>query len=114
MIEASTIGVVVIGRNEAAHLAACLESVAPYLSRTVYADSASTDQSTQIATEAGVSVVDLEGTIPLTPARGRNEGFQRLQQLHRDCQFVQFVDGDSAVAPGWIEAASAFLRDHHH
>jgi GT2 family glycosyltransferase len=106
------IGIVVIGRNEEEHLPACLGSLGPYLDRAVYADSASIDRSPQIAAEAGVSVVNIEAATPLTPARGRNEGLELLLRTWSDCEFVQFVDGDSVVEPGWIDAAVSFLKEN--
>jgi glycosyltransferase involved in cell wall biosynthesis len=107
-----TIGIVVIGRNEAAHLPACLKSLAPYSNRIVYADSASTDGSPLIASEMGASVVHIDPSAPLTPARGRNEGFKLILRTLPECEFVQFVDGDSVVESGWIEAASSFLKEN--
>ena len=112
MSKGEKIGVVVIGRNEAAHLPACLKSLAPYSNRIVYADSASTDGSRDIAAQMGVFVVKVDPSAPLTPARGRNEGFRLILQTLPDCEFVQFVDGDSIVQPGWIEAGSSFLKEN--
>jgi GT2 family glycosyltransferase len=103
---------VVIGRNESATLEECLGSLTEYRGRVVYADSASNDGSADIAREWGAVVVDLDPATTLTPARGRNEGFVALLKHMPDCELVQFVDGDSVVQPGWIEAGSDFLRTH--
>lgn len=107
-----TIGIVVIGRNESARLPECLASLSRYRDRIVYADSASTDRSPDIARQFGSRVVDLDPAIPLTPARGRNEGFAALLKYLPGCEFVQFVDGDSLVEPGWIDAGAAFLASN--
>jgi len=106
------IGIVVIGRNEAGALANCLSSVEEHRGHIVYADSASTDASREIATDHGALVVSIDPAIKLTPARGRNEGFTALLGLFPDCEFVQFIDGDSRVSPGWIEAAADFLSSN--
>lgn len=103
------VGVVVIGRNEAQCLPACLRALGAYRDRLVYADSASTDNSREIARDNCAIVVALDESSRLTPARGRNEGFTTLLQHFPDCEFVQFVDGDSVVQPGWIEVGSEFL-----
>ena len=57
----------------------------------------------------GVAVVDLDLSIPFTAARARNEGFQRLQQIAPETEFVQFVDGDCEVAAGWLNRAEKAL-----
>ena len=106
------IGVVVIGRNESARLEECLGSLTAYRGRVVYADSASTDGSADIARQWGALVVNVNPATSLTPARGRNEGFKALLEYMPHCEFVQFVDGDSVVQPGWIEAGSDFLWTH--
>jgi cellulose synthase/poly-beta-1,6-N-acetylglucosamine synthase-like glycosyltransferase len=105
-------GIVVIGRNESARLPACLASVAQYRGHILYADSASTDDSTDIARSMGAVVVELDGSTPLTPARGRNEGYRAFLDHFPDCEFIQFVDGDSVIIPDWIETAWAFLREN--
>lgn len=108
----SKVGVVAIGRNEGERLRRCLNSVLPVASATVYVDSGSDDGSKQMAIDMGADTVDLDMSRPFTAARARNEGLQRLLQLHPDIDFVQFVDGDCEIVPGWLEAAHGFLTDH--
>ena len=103
------LGVVAIGRNEGPRLKRCLESVAGRAA-VVYVDSASTDDSLAIARSVGVEVVELDMSVPFTAARARNEGFRRLRELTPALRFVQFVDGDCEVCPGWLQAARAQLE----
>jgi GT2 family glycosyltransferase len=105
------VGVVVIGRNEAAHLEGCLRSVASAGRSVVYVDSGSSDQSVAIARARGATVVELDAARPFTAARSRNEGFARLRELDPALEAVQFVDGDCELAEGWIEAAAQALAD---
>lgn len=103
------IGVVVIGRNEGNRLKESLLSV---LEKTtvVYVDSGSTDDSVQLAQSLGVNVVELDLSIPFTAARARNAGFSHLLQINPNIEFVQFVDGDCVVVPGWLEVALMELQ----
>lgn len=101
-------GAVVIGRNEGERLTRCLHSLSG-VGVVVYVDSGSTDGSPQCALNQGVVVVDLDRDQPFTAARARNAGFFRLQELVPDLCYVQFVDGDCEVAPGWIEHALLFM-----
>jgi hypothetical protein len=59
-----------------------------------------------------VDTVELDPRKPFSAARARNEGFARLTSRHPDLQYVQFVDGDCELAPGWLEAGSVFLAEH--
>lgn len=102
-------GVVVIGRNEAAHLEGCLHSVAAAGRLVVYVDSGSSDASVAIAQAAGAAVVEVDRARPFTAARARNEGFARLRELDPGLAAVQFVDGDCELAAGWIEEAARAL-----
>jgi GT2 family glycosyltransferase len=104
----AAVGIVVIGRNEAPNLASCLRSVAGY--PLVYVDSGSSDASVPIAREHGAFVVDL--TAPFSAARARNAGFRQLRLLDPGLEYVQFVDGDCKVLPGWIGCACDFLAEH--
>lgn len=102
------VGAVIIGRNEGARLVACLASFPSWVRPLVYVDSGSTDGSVAAARAAGAELVALDMSQPFTAARARNEGFARLRALGAP-EFVQFVDGDCRMQPGWLEAAEAFL-----
>jgi GT2 family glycosyltransferase len=105
------IGAVVIGRNEGDRLVRCIASLAGRVAVTVYVDSGSTDGSVTAARGMGCEVVELDRDLPFTAARARNAGLEALVSGAPDTAFVQFVDGDCEVVPGWIETAAGFLRD---
>jgi GT2 family glycosyltransferase len=105
-------GVVVIGRNEGERLGVCLDSVVRLAVPMVYVDSGSTDGSVAMARRAGIPVVELDPGSPFTAARARNEGFRFLRQAFPGLAYVQFVDGDCALANGWLEKAVEFLDQH--
>ncbi len=98
---------IVIGRNEGARLAACLASLKGRVAPLIYVDSGSDDDSCAIAKAAGAQVIRLDPARPFTAARARAEGFAALGNAPPD--FVQFVDGDCSVEPGWIEAGAEAL-----
>ncbi|MEM7271273.1 MAG: glycosyltransferase [Pseudomonadota bacterium] len=99
------VAAVVIGRNEGARLVRCLASLSD-VERVVYVDSGSTDGSTDAAKAAGAEVVTLDVSTSFTAARARNAGAALTKE-----PFIQFVDGDCEVQPGWIEAARQFLEE---
>ena len=102
------IAAIAIGRNEGARLLACLDSLAG-LDRVVYVDSGSTDDSVAAARARGAEVVTLDLARPFTAARARNAGLARLGETGARPDLVQLIDGDCALDPGWLAAASAFL-----
>jgi len=102
-------GVVVIGRNEGARLARCLESLRALRDRTIYVDSGSTDDSLEISRALGVASVALDRGSRFTAARARNMGFNRLLGRHPGLRYVLFVDGDCEVASSWPRAAARFM-----
>ena len=106
----ATIGIVAIGRNEGARLEQCLRSLLSQSTAVVYADSASSDGSTDLARRLGVETVELPGDQPLSAAAGRAAGFARLRALYPDIDLVQFVDGDCLLDPEWLKTAKAFLE----
>ena len=103
-------GVVLIGRNEGERLRLSLESVLKLTDRVVYADSASTDGSAQLARSLGAIVVELDRSRPLNAARGRNAGFEALLQHFPDCRYVLFLDGDCRLVESFPGKAIAFLE----
>jgi GT2 family glycosyltransferase len=113
VVSADSVGVVVIGRNEGERLKRCLRSLlAQGAGPIVYVDSGSTDDSVEFSRSLGVTVVNLDTSIPFTMARGRNAGFEELQRRFPTLRWVQFVDGDCEVRPDWIARARAAFVDH--
>ena len=106
------IGIVIIGRNEGERLVRCLQSLATQTNQLVYVDSASIDDSVNMARSLGADVVTLDMTIPFTAARARNEGFKRMRELYPQTEYVQFVDGDCEISAGWLNIAVHFLALH--
>jgi GT2 family glycosyltransferase len=108
------LGVVAIGRNEGDRLIRCLDSLKKHLPNNVpivYVDSGSTDGSLAAAKARGVSVIELDMSVPFTGARARNAGFEHLVQTHPQTQYVQFIDGDCELLPHWIETAVTALAE---
>jgi len=103
------VGVVVIGRNEGERLRRCLHSLHA-AARVVYVDSGSTDGSPDLARSLGCSVVELAAPPGFSAARARNAGLAQLQHEAPGLGFVQFVDGDCTVEPGWLETGLAHLQ----
>ncbi|EDX71996.1 glycosyl transferase, group 2 family protein [Coleofasciculus chthonoplastes PCC 7420] len=106
------IGVVTIGRNEGQRLIRCLKSAIALLPQDtpiIYVDSGSTDGSVAAAESLGVQVINLDMSRPFTMARGRNTGFRYLIEHFPDIKYVQFIDGDCELIPGWIEQAKETL-----
>ncbi|NWG92335.1 MAG: glycosyltransferase family 2 protein, partial [Parvularculaceae bacterium] len=105
----SRVGFVAIGRNEGERLVACLKSLgAAAKGPIVYVDSGSTDDSVARAVDLGADVVRLDMSVPFTAARARNAGAARQRDTF-GVDYIQFIDGDCALAGGWIETARAVL-----
>ena len=107
-IHLPVIDAVVIGRNEGARLAVCLAALSGKVRRVVYVDSGSTDGSQDAARTAGADVIMLDMAQPFTAARARNAGLAVLDAP----DFVQMLDGDCAIDPGWIPAALQAFAQH--
>lgn len=103
------VGIVVIGRNEGERLQRCLRSLGKSVRDAFYVDSGSTDDSVAFARSLGVTVVELDTSIPFTAARARNAGFEAMDGA-RQVTWVQFVDGDCEVEPEWLRRAVAELE----
>jgi len=112
MTDRADIAAIVIGRNEGARLIACLDSLAGRASRVIYVDSGSTDGSRDAAAARGAEVVALDMRQPFTAARARNAGLARLTGAGPPPAYVQFLDGDCSLQPGWLDTARAFLDDN--
>ena len=105
------VAAVVIGRNEENELEACLRAAAEQCDFVVYVDSGSTDGSVAIARAAGVDVIELDPSKPLSAARGRNAGWRAIAKLEPRPAFVQFIDGDTELSDGWVRTAKERLSE---
>ena len=106
----SAAGVVVIGRNEGSRLLAVLRELGKQPRPLLYVDSGSSDGSADNVQALGLAVLRLDPSQPFSAARARNEGAQALLQRHPGLAYLQFLDGDCFMAPGWLDAAEAALR----
>src|SRR3954447_26315916 len=96
------LSVVFITRNQAWNVRRLVESVlsqaSPFLSiEIVLIDSASTDETVEIACEYPITVISLDADQRLTAAAGRHVGYQ-----HVTGRFILFLDGDMELYPGWL------------
>lgn len=103
------LGIVVIGRNEGARLVRCLESLPDSVAR-VYVDSASSDDSVAMTRARGVDAIELVAPPRLSAARARNAGLAHLVAQNSALEFVQMIDGDCEVQPGWLDAGLTALE----
>lgn len=111
-IAGNLLSIVIIARNEARNVGRCIASalaVAACLPGTeiMLVDSASSDETIDIARKYPVSAIQLRPHWPLTPSAGRYLG-----TLTTAGQYVLFLDGDSEVFPAWVFQALEFLRRH--
>ena len=111
-LDHTSIGAVVIGRNEGSRLEVCLRSVCGQLDKVIYVDSGSTDRSVDLAVRSGAAVIELSNERPFTAARARNAGARRLLEIDPRINLVQFIDGDCELQAGWTEKAMKFLSSN--
>ncbi len=111
-MSAPRLAAIIIGRNEGERLIKGLASLQGGVDRIVYVDSGSTDGSLEAAEAAGAELVALDMSRPFTAARARNAGLDHLRETGTRPDLVQFMDGDCALQPGWLEAGIAHLETH--
>lgn len=103
------VAIIAIGRNEGGRLRRGLASVQGHPGPVIYVDSGSSDDSLQIAADAGAHIVELDMSAPFSAARARNAGAKAALALSPKPRFLQFIDGDCAIADGWLEKAYGYL-----
>jgi len=102
------VSVIIIGRNEARNLPACIQSIREMdypqdRLELMYVDTDSTDGSPDVARSLGVTVYEEHSDLP-SAGRARNRGWREAQY-----EIVHFVDGDMTVAPGYLKQAVRHL-----
>jgi glycosyltransferase involved in cell wall biosynthesis len=112
IITMNDIGFVAIGRNEGERLISSLSALLTWGSRVIYVDSGSTDGSQHRARALGLRVIELDASSPYTASRGRQAGVEAIRQLFPEVKFIQFVDGDCVLHPGWPEVATRYLLEN--
>ncbi len=100
----STLAVVLIVKNEAEHLAACLTSVADWVDEIVVLDSGSTDNTLEIAAQFQARI------FTHTPWPGF--GLQRrIAQSHVQSEWVLWLDADERVTPELKQAIQSIMHN---
>ncbi|MCF8271897.1 glycosyltransferase [Chlorobium sp.] len=103
---------VIIGVNSEKTLERCIRSILEGSSTAdpihiCYADGGSTDRSIAIARQfPGVTVLELNPEHP-TPGLGRNAGWKA-----GSAPYVQFLDSDTIMDPGWLALALKTMREN--
>lgn len=103
------LSVVLISRNQEWNIARLIESVLREsdhleIAEVLLVDSASSDQTTQIATRYPISVLKLHSDQHLSAAAGRFVGYK-----HTTGDLVLFLDGDMELCQGWLAQALEIL-----
>lgn len=108
------LSVVIIARNEEAHIGRCIESVLAAtrsLGRceVVLVDSSSDDRTVAIAQTYPIRIIELGRVERCCPSMGRHVGVRLTSG-----EYVQCVDGDTEIDAGWVTAALAVMSARPH
>jgi glycosyltransferase involved in cell wall biosynthesis len=106
-----TLSVVLITKNQAWNIARLIESVLQETAELpsteiVLVDSASTDDTVEVARHYPINILRLHPTAQLTPAAGRYIGYK-----HSTNDLVLFLDGDMQLYQGWLTQAIELLNN---
>lgn len=105
------LSVVIISRNEEQNIARCIESVLDSVKdidhEIILVDSASTDNTIDIAKKYPLTIYQLRPEWPLSASAGRYIGF-----THACGKFIQFQDCDTIINKEWFKYSILFLEDH--
>lgn len=99
------LAVVLISKNQAWNIARLIESVQQGTAcisppEIVLIDSASTDETVELASHYPIDILRLCPNQPLTPAAGRHLGYK-----HTTGDLILFLDGDMELHSGWLDKA---------
>jgi len=105
------LAIVLITKNQAWNIGRLIESLlratARVASKQIWlVDSASTDQTVELAKTYPVNILRLRPETVLTPAAGRYIGYKRSRG-----RYTLFVDGDMELYPGWLERALRVMEE---
>ena len=101
-----TLSAIIIARNEARHIVACVESVA-FCDQRIVLDGNSSDETARLAAQAGATVV--------SSAEWRGFGHQKnLALSHATGDWVLSIDADEAVSPTLAMEIAQAIADVSH
>lgn len=105
------LSIIIKALNEEANIAAAVESALASLEgvdgEVILADSGSTDRTVEIARAYPIRIVQLANRGERTCGAGPQLGYQDSRG-----DLICLIDGDMVLDPGFLEAASRFLRDN--
>jgi len=109
MQTSTDLSIVVIARNEAENIARAIESVLQAVeccphTEIVLVDSASTDETVEIARQYPINIVRLKPSWVLSAAAGRYIGMHCTRG-----DLILYLDGDMELVTDWLEQAIPFL-----
>lgn len=104
------LSVVLISKNQAWNISRLISSVIEEINdfnstEIVLVDSASTDNTTEIAAQFPIKVLKLHSGQHLSASAGRYVGFKQTSG-----NFILFLDGDMELCNGWLEKALEILE----
>lgn len=110
LTEASAItGIVVVGANPKTLPEAAIRSAGD--SRAiVFAPVGLAPEPLAVARRAGAVIVEGDERSLATGGRARNAGYRQLKKIAPHLRYVQFIDSDYALDPGWIATAEKFME----
>lgn len=105
------LSIIIITRNESKNISRCIESIAKEAVHydaveIILVDSASTDETVEIAGHYAINVLRLKSSWFLSAAAGRYIG-----TLYSRGDWLLFLDGDMALAGGWLEKAMGYIQE---
>lgn len=105
------LSVVVISRNEEQNISRCIESVLSAVEgidhEILLVDSASTDNTIEVAKKYPITILQLKPEWPLSAAAGRYIG-----SLLAKGKYIQFQDGDTTLDKEWFKHSIPYLEEH--
>ncbi len=105
------LSVVLISKNQAWSILRLMESVIRETAfvpskEIILVDSASTDETVELAGAYPIRIFRLQPGQPLSPAIGRHVGYKQAQG-----EYVLFLDGDTELVEGWLTQALRAMRE---
>src|SRR5882762_7167038 len=105
------LSIVLISKNQAWSIVRLMESViretASVRSKEIIlVDSASTDETVELARAYPIRIFRLQAGQPLSPAIGRHVGYKQSRG-----EYVLFLDGDTDLVEGWLARALRVMRE---